>query len=211
MKPSAGASRAATRLPRARMISHNIHSLSANAVSTEGCQRHTRVIRHIAKLMQGREVVLLQETWLGKYDTQALRTSFPQWDIRYNNDYIGHGGLITMVRRSYGKNYIITRVQMAPAAEGRVLALNFKPRAAINDTRTHFNIVNVYFSSGQADMASKGEQICSLSNIDNNIHTYMGGDFNFVESDTDCSGPLSGCCLSGPALEAWGSKRKGFA
>jgi hypothetical protein len=65
-----------------------------------------------------------------------------------------------MVRRSYGKEFIITRVPLAPDAEGRVLALHFKPRAVLSgDTRTHFIIVNVYFSSGKRDMFQKGKHI----------------------------------------------------
>ena len=96
-------------------------------------------------------------------------------------------------------------VQLPEAAKGRVLALHFRAKDRPDDKRAQFNLVNVYFSSGQGDMANKQLQIEALLHLEEGVKTVVGGDFNFVEAQSDCTGPMENCCLTGDAKGAWES------
>jgi exonuclease III len=125
-------------------------------------ERHSKVVRCIRRLLKGRDFGLFQETWLGKNDVNALVRDFPSWLIYYNNMDRNKGGVITMVRKSVARLYEITRVDLPEAATGRILVLRFTSRACPNDARAHFNLVNVYLSSGQEAMDDKLSQIDCL-------------------------------------------------
>ena len=110
-----------------------------------------------------------------------------------------------MVRSTVARFYNIERVHLPEAAEGRVLALRLSSLKHPNDDRAHFNLVNVYLSSGRAAMTEKLRQINTLSHVDASTHTIMGGDFNFIENaaDTTVTGHMAGSSLSGDAKAAW--------
>ena len=197
-RPQAGG-RPGSRLPCIRAVSHNLHSLSAHPVTRKAVDRHNKVLRCIRRLLLGRDFCLLQETWLGLHETDILKREFPAWIIFYSNSRLNHGGLITMVRRSFAAHYSITQPVLPPAADGRVQVLRFNSTASPHDGLAHFNIINIYLSSGKSPMLSKEEQIATLSKVDNSSHSFMGGDFNFVENASDCSGNLSNNSLTGTA------------
>ena len=152
-------------------------------------ERHAKVVRCIRRLLKGRDFGLFQETWLGRHEANALAQDFPSWIIYYNNMDRNRGGIITMVRKTVAKLYNITRVDLPAAAAGRILVLRFKSIELPNDARAHFNLVNVYLSSGQ-DMDDKLAEINCLGAVDASSHTFAGGDFNFVEKEADCTGPV---------------------
>ena len=108
-----------------------------------------------------------------------------------------------MIRKTVARCYNIERVHLPEAAEGRVLALRLSSLKHPNDDRAHFNLVNVYLSSGRAAMLDKLSQINTLSHVDASTHTIMGGDFNFIENAADTTGHMAGSSLSGDAKAAW--------
>ena len=166
-------------------------------------ERHSRVLRSMRRLLKGRDYGLFQETWLGPNEATALKKEFPGWTLFYSNLDRKHGGLLTMVRRTVDSKYTITQLDLPVEAKGRVLALHLRSKIAPDEPRAHINIVNVYFSTGQSDMRGKAGQIGALAHLDNTAHTVVGGDFNFVEDQADCTGALGNCCLTSPALDVW--------
>ena len=195
--------RATTRLPLISAVTHNIHSLSAHSSSRGGVERQAKVVLCIRRLLKGRDYGLFQETWLGRLDSSALSRDFPDWLIFYSNLDRNKGGVITMIRKTVARCYNIERVHLPEAAEGRVLALRLSSLKHPNDDRAHFNLVNVYLSSGRAAMLDKLSQINTLSHVDASTHTIMGGDFNFIENAADTTGHMAGSSLSGDAKVAW--------
>jgi exonuclease III len=104
------------------------------------------------RLLIGRDFGLFQETWLGTNEYRVLQKEFPHWHLYYSNLARNRGGLLTMVRKTFALKYDITQLILPAAANGRVLALSLRSKTTPNDPRSHFNLVNVYFSSGQAAM-----------------------------------------------------------
>ena len=68
---------------------------------------------------------------------------------------------------------------------------------------TGFNLVNVYLTSGQGAMAAKAAQIGALKSLAGRYRNIIGGDFNFVESESDCTGSADNTCLTGEAEKEW--------
>ena len=113
-----------------------------------------------------------------------------------------------MVRKTFARAYKVEEVALPPAARGRVHALTFTSKKFPLDKRAHFNLANVYFTSGQGDMKGKQNQIETLLLLDRSSRSVIGGDFNFVEQAADCTGPLENCCLTGEAKGAWEDVKK---
>ena len=155
------------------------------------------------RVLCGRDFGLFQGTWLGSFESEAMKKEFPEWRLYYSNLERNKGGLLTMVRKTMEKRYSVTQTPLPGAAKGRVLALHLLSKEAPQDPKASFNLVNVYFSSGQSDMAAKAEQIGALAKVDGSCYTVVGGDFNFVEQQADCSGSLDNSKLLGEAKVVW--------
>ena len=146
---------------------------------------------------------MFQETGLGSMENTALKAEFPQWDCYYSNLEKGRAGVLTMVRKTVNKKYTVTKVELPRAAAGRVLVLHMHSKDTPGADKASFNLVNVYLSSGQGAMGEKLEQISALTKVDARYHTVVGGDFNFVENASDCTGHIGNNCLTGEARAAW--------
>ena len=108
--------RAPARLPTVRGVTFNVHSLSAHAVSQTATDRHSRVLRCMKRILSGRDYGLFQETWLGLWETKALKKEFPEWDFFYSNLGRNKGGLLIMVRKKVSSKYDITQLELPAAA-----------------------------------------------------------------------------------------------
>ena len=147
---------------------------------------------------------MVQETKLASFDDHSMGKEFPEFHIYRSNLSRNKGGVLTFVRKTLFKLFTVEEILMPEAARGRVLAHKFTSKEFPDDPRAHYNIANVYFTSGMSFMTEKKEQIEALMELDPTIRTIVGGDFNFVESDADCTGDIANCRLTGAAEVAWG-------
>lgn len=153
--------------------------------------------------MRMRDVGLVQETHLAAMDDFTLAQEFPHHDIYRSNLDVHKGGVLTLVRKAFAQKYYIEEIPLGIAAQGRILVLSFRSKEFPLDNKAHFNVANVYLSSGQGDMMGKEAQIATLAALDPQVRSLVGGDFNFVENEEDCSGELANCCLTGLAKRTW--------
>ena len=210
-KSSSNTRRACARLPRLRAFAFNCDSLSAYTTTPDGARRRRRVIQRIRQMLSRRDVGLIQETQLGRHDDFTLGKEFPEFDIYRSNHELHSAGVLTFVRKTFATRYVVEVVPSGEASRGRVLVLSFRSKAFPGDNRAHFDLANVYFSSGQRDMVGKAAQIDALNCMNPAVRSVIGGDFNFVENSADCSGSFSSACLTGEAQLAWTTLKEKYS
>jgi exonuclease III len=192
-----------SRVPRIHAVTFNVNSCSSHAVTPEGKERRLRLVACLRNIMKNRNFGLLQETKYAELENADLEKEFPDFLFFRSNRRKGSAGVATMVRKSVQKKYEITILDSPEAAKGRVLALGFRSRDDKEDVVTGFNLVNVYLTSGQGDMTAKAAQIGSLKGLAGKYRNVIGGDFNFVECESDCTGSVENAELTGNAEKEW--------
>ena len=192
-----------TRVPRIHAVTFNVNSCSAHAVTTEGEERRRRLVKSLRNVVRHRDFCLLQETKYGEREDADLEDEFPDFRFFRSNLTKGSAGVATMVRKTVFAKFTVEEMELPVAAKGRVLVLEVRPKECRGDAKAGFNLANVYFSSGQGDMVIKEGQIKTLERLAGEHRSVIGGDFNFVESASDCSGDLDNACLTGDAEKEW--------
>ena len=190
------------RIPTVRAVTYNVASCSGHAVTATGMARRRRLVKCLRHLLRGRDYGLLQETRWAELEDKDLAMDLPEFVIHRSNRKLGSAGVAILVRRTVLGTHRVEQVGMPEAARGRVMAVRITPKDEAAGEA--FVLVNAYLSSGQGDMAAKAEQIRSLATLATKGRIVLGGDFNFVETEADCSGALGNACLTGKAAEEWG-------
>ncbi len=195
-----------TTIPHCSISTFNPGSLSAySLLKRESSQhRHTRIVGHIKTLTQQSLLTCIQETWLKLNDITALQAKFKSsHEIFYNNHLSARAGTLILVDRRLLPFYDIEPVTLGAAAAGHVQALRFTPSSLALHLQP-FNLVNVYFKSGQT-MAIKQRQIATLLAVQPDARTFLCGDLNFTEHQADAPDDNSRHHLTGAAAATWAS------
>ena len=186
-----------------RAFTYNVNSCSAHAVCADGQARRKRLIQNLKHLLRGRDFGLLQETKWGENEGRDLEAEIPHFKIFRSNHRWGSAGVATLVRSTVLVQYKAEVVPLPSAAQGHVLVLRLTPRKEFVASHVGFDLVNVYLESGMGGMEAKAAQLRALKGLGGGRRVVLGGDFNFVSSEEDCSGPLANACLTGDAAELW--------
>jgi hypothetical protein len=207
-------------IPTPRLTSLNFNSLSNEATTVDGNIRRSNLIACIRALLSTTDIFVGQETHLPLHETNALRHTFPNWEIYYSNagyDVRANenidppsdpcdprrrlcAGTLTMVSRSFLKNY---HVQDLGGIPGHVQALDFHPNDP--DSNHGFRVINTYLSNKDS---RKEEELQSILGLEVGYRlNYLLGDFNFVEDVEDASGDRS---LNAACNTIWGKVKDKF-
>jgi hypothetical protein len=132
--------------------------------------------------------LLLQEVRLFAGEDQYLKQELPHCEIFYNNHPSNtqahtknRASTMIIVNRSMFKNHTISPIHLHQDLKGHVQGIHFAP----TNSHTHppFQLFNVYLPSG--DYISMKAMMVHMTKFKNGLHTFMGGDFNFVTSLED--------------------------
>ena len=111
------------------VVSQNVRSLSYYAkseTSKPGLRRST--IKHLVhQLADKSDIVCLQETFLNRHEKVAMRRSFLDHSIYYNNFAQGRAGTLILVPSHYLDHYSVKEIRLGKRVRGRVQLLLFTP------------------------------------------------------------------------------------
>ena len=115
------------KVPHCRVITRNACSLSLHRTDPKGKFRKVKVLACVSRLLARCDVLCLQESRLGTNDTLSLSHYFPTHLVYYENDILGHGGVVSLVARKFAAKFDIEQLRLGGAAHGRILPLVFTP------------------------------------------------------------------------------------
>ena len=192
------------KVPHCRVTTWNACSLSLHRSDPQGRQRRVKVLACITRLLGRCDVLCLQESRLGKNDTSSLSHYFPNHIVYYENDILGHGGVVTLVDRKFGARYDIEQIRLGGAAHGRILPLVFSLRNPLpSDPATPpLCITNVYLTSSATTTVREAEFVV-LGQLERTHRHIVCGDFNFVEDPEDAPSAHSAVTLSPHLTDKW--------
>ena len=192
-----------TNLPLYKITTLNLNSLSANPTTSTGkqAQRHSNIGKAICALLRTNHILALQETHLGRNDHHALSTHLPNHHIFYNNYKRGQRGTILIVSNKILKHYHYdSQNSKTQHTQGRIQTVTFTPKT--NSTHLPFRVINVYLQADDNATALE-TQLKYIKKLPSARHTYLLGDFNFIETPTDTSSTTTGLLISGTNQTLW--------
>ena len=175
-------------IPCFSVATYNITSLSAYAKDPVSESRRCKVIEDITHLTTHSHVIFIQETHLNLHGYyHALHTTFPTWQIEYNNPTDHKGGTLIMLSPTILYHYIATPEPILPSLRGHAQTILLTGKPNKGTTPLPVRLLNVYLATGDQHHIRRSAQLKSLLNIPNDTHLIMGGDFNFVERRHDAT------------------------
>ena len=191
-------------IPSPSIATYNVTSLSADAADEVGLTRQHHMITDIGSLASTASIIFIQETRLHLHATHtSLQAAFPLWLIIYNNPSQRKGGTLIMISPHTRHHYNTHVEPLSPALKGQAQCLRLEGRTRGGNTPLPFRLLNVYLATGDNHHHRRAKQLQLLSHIPNDMHLIMGGDFNFVEHDTDATNYTDYHALNHDANEAW--------
>ena len=178
--------------PNMTITTYNVNSLSAYATTAAGKRRKYRIVKYINNLLKNNDIIMLQETKLLPKDKNYFRLHFGDCLSYTSNHTATSAGVAILIKRTFAENYTIN-ARTTDNMAGRLLCLDFNGRPPYRS----FSLINVYLPAGTSML----EKTAALKNLDSLICTcltFVGGDFNFVETSKE--GPTT---LSGEAKRTW--------
>ena len=164
--------------------------------------RRQRKLAYIDKLFKGCDILCLQESKLGSFDSSALKTHFPLHHIFYNNHRLNHAGTMVMVSQKYGRNFHMEELTLPPTTAGRVQAIRFSAKAYPTIAKAGFDLFNVYLPAG--DKAKERlDLLTTIPPLKTPGHSFLCGDFNFTVEEQDTSNSDSSIRLKTTEFDRW--------
>ena len=177
-------------IPTAPTVFHNVNSVSAHPTVFNGVKhkRSARIRANTRALQAKFGLISYLDTRLRSRDQRALQGAVSKGSvIYYSNLNRRQAGVLTIVSPYFVNNYDIEQVDLGQAAIGRVLALLFTPKPTSRGAcKKPFYNVALYLTSG-AKHSERADQLSTLLLLRQGVHTTIGGDFNFIDSDDDAS------------------------
>ena len=168
-------------IPQPSCLSFNLISLSAYSKSPA---RRSRITNYLTTMSHIYGCLLLQEVRLFAGEDHYLKQELPHCEIFYNNHPSNtqahtknRASTMIIINRSMLKNHTVSPIHLHQDLQGHV--------QGITNSHTHppFQLFNVYLPSG--DYISMKAMMVHMTKLKNDLHTFMGGDFNFVTSLED--------------------------
>ena len=172
-------------IPFPRIATYNVNSLSQYANTKSALDRRHNIIANIQALLKQADIVCLQETRLHANDYGALSGALPSCMVIHAPGPERRAGLTIIVSQKYHSHFdvsVITPDSLCEDSKGNLLVARFVPRNP--GSALPFQVINVRLAPGQAHSA-KRRQIKDIKRIEVMRHTFMLGDFNFVDDDDD--------------------------
>lgn len=156
---------------------------------------------NIKSLADRHDVVMLQETHLGKKAGPYLKNLLPRHRTYCSGLSFTSGGVATVLSPSLATKFDVTMIKLPGSLQGRAIILKLMPKHGEGGPMV---LVNVYIQSGD-NYRLKKEQIEAISmKIPPSQHIYVAGDFNFVEDkERDSSSSANYYNPTRSFLEAW--------
>lgn len=175
-------------LPVPRIISYNVNSLSYYSTSTDLVHRRNLVSSCLRDLLGSADILCLQETNLAASEALALSSITPNSAVSLNNLKMHVAGTAIIDSPAVLRYYAPVDVTLPANLKGYVQLRRYIPRAP---THQPFQLFNVYFKTGQSKASVQEDFVRSMLGADSSIDTFVCGDFNFVESSEDTTGPFA--------------------
>ena len=172
-------------VPFPRLATYNVNSLSQYANTPDSLARRHNIISNIKSLLKKADIICLQETRLRQNDHGALCGALPSCLVLHAPGPNGRAGVAIIVNQRYHDAYhvaINTPTQLSGDSRGNLLSTIFTPREQTKGLE--FQVINARLAPGQAHAAKKG-QIKDIKRIERQRHSFLLGDFNFVEGVED--------------------------
>ena len=165
------------------IATYNVNALSEYATSPASRARKNRVRRNLEFLAKTNSHLCIQETKLNAKDHQALKSTFPGWDISYSNcpGDARKAGVVTLTCPAVLADFEHSRVPLPSNCEGYVLVSRFDSKASRHRSYTLINVYNPQSAAGKVAIL---KVLCGLSLTED---IFMVGDFNFVERPEDAA------------------------
>ena len=193
-------------IPTAPTVFHNVNSVSAHPTIFNGIkhQRASRIRSNTRALQAKFGLVSYLDTRLRVKDRWALQGAISKGSkIYYSNFSSRQAGVLTIVSPYFVNNYDIEQVDLGREATGRVLALLLSPKPTSRGAeKKPFYNVAVYLTPG-AKHTERAAQLSTLLSLCQGIHTTVGGDFNFIETEDDTTDYSDYYTLPDRFLETW--------
>lgn len=182
-------------LPIPTITTYNVTSLSTYAKLGEPSHiRKMRITEDIIHLAKQADIILLQETKLDYYDRSTiLEHKLPGWKLVYNNHpdnthdpQHNRAGTLTLLSPHITQHYTLTEDKLPRKVRGHIQSIKLTgiPRDG-SITPMPFRIINVYLATGAGLHKRRKKQMKALNTLPTDCHTFIGGDFNFVETHDD--------------------------
>ena len=185
-RPKRTAAEAALGLvPFPRIATYNVNSLSQYANTSDSLARRHNIITNIKELLKQADIVCLQETRLLPNDHGALCGALPSCRILHAPGVGRRAGVAVIVSLRYHEAYNITNITptaLSDVSRGNLLVASFTPCG--RSKGLPFQVINARLAPGQAHAAKK-RQIKDIKHVPTQRHTFLLGDFNFVEGEED--------------------------
>ena len=189
-------------IPHPCITTFNINSLSYHAQGTKGAMRRQRKLNYLDKMLKGCDILCLQETKLGAFDSSALKAHFPHHHIFYNNHRLNHAGTMVMVSKGYGRNFHMKELTLPSHTKGRIQSIRFTSKAHPRIAKAGFDLSNVYLPAG--DKAKERlDLLTSLPSLCTPGHAFLCGDFNFTTEGSDTSNNDASIKLNINEFDRW--------
>ena len=191
-------------IPSLPIITYNVTSLSAEAVNNIGLTRQQHMIDDIKHLSLKAAIIFIQETKLNPNARHInLEAAFPLWLFFYNNPTNNKGGTLIMISPHTRFHYNTYNVPLSPDLQGQAQCLRLEGRTRDGNTPLPCRLLNVYLATGVEHHRRRAKQLNLLTHIPNDMHLFLGGDFNFVEHDADATNYSEYHELKKGAQKAW--------
>ena len=191
-------------IPSLPIATYNVTSLSADAVEEVGLRRQRHMITDIETLTLKASIIFIQETRLNSTATHTtLEAAFPLWRIFYNNPTHCKGGTLIMLSPQTRYHYNTYNEPLSPDLQGQAQCLRLEGRTRDGNTPLPLRLLNLYLATGDNHHHRRAKQLKLLTHIPNDMHLFIGGDFNFVEHDDDATNFSDYHELRKGAKEAW--------
>ena len=188
-------------IPNARITTYNVNSFSSYGTDAKSKARRDNISTNCRALKQISDIVCFQETHLRANDRFAASSIFKGWTLLYNNAD-GRQGTLMAISPVISNNYSIQIIDLGDVPKGRLQAVRFTPKN-VNSALLPFQLFNVYFPTGGTRLSAR-RVTCfdALNAIPPCRHTFMVGDFNFIENlDDSINSELY--TLSNTAKDSW--------
>ena len=163
-----------------RLLSYNIRSASFYASNPRSLSRRASISYALSSFVSSHDIICLQETHLDANEIFAFDR--PGCIISRNNFDCSRAGTAIIDTPGILNFYSGCDIPLPPITRGHAQLRRYSP---LSSNHPPFQVFNVYFKSGDFDFNLK--IINAISNLPNNIDTFICGDFNFIENAIDSS------------------------
>ena len=196
-------------IPTFSFVVQNLNSASSNSTSTSSRNRQRNLKANHKALQTQFDIIGYVDTRLHPNDKHSYNALNPRGANIYNNRIDSKdnsaGGTVLSVAPYIKNNYNIIPYKLGAVCNSHAQAVLFQPKPSSNKIRKlPFVVILLYLPTG----ANAHERRSAILNnirsiIPNNIHTYCGGDFNFVDTDEDTSSPSGKHTIPTAARQSW--------